>query len=99
MKKIISIILIGVMALCLLSSCGKAEKKADNINVSVLNGTTGFGMAYLMEQNTNSASSNKYTFSVETDASVITSALIKGDIDIAALPTNAASNLYNKTKG
>lgn len=99
MKKIISILLIALMVLCLLSSCGKTEKKADNVNVSVLNGTTGFGMAYLMDQNSNSASSNKYTFSVETDASVITAALIKGEIDIAALPTNAASNIYNKTKG
>lgn len=99
MKKIVSVLLIALMALCLLSSCGKTEKKAENVNVSVLNGTTGFGMAYLMEQNASSASSNKYTFSVETDASVITSALIKGDIDIAALPTNAAANVYTKTNG
>jgi NitT/TauT family transport system substrate-binding protein len=40
-----------------------------------------------------------YNFTVETDAENITKPLIKGDIDIAALPTNAASNLYNKTEG
>ena len=40
-----------------------------------------------------------YSFTVETDASNVTAALVSGDCDIAALPTNAASALYNKTGG
>ena len=69
------------------------------INVSVLNGTTGFGMAKLMSDKSNGNSTLNYNFKVETDASVITAGLISKDIDIAALPTNAASVLYNKTNG
>ncbi len=69
------------------------------INISVLNGTTGFGMAKLMDDNNNGKADLKYSFSVETDASNVTAALINGSVDIAALPTNAAANLYNKTNG
>ena len=36
---------------------------------------------------------------METDPSVVTAALVSGDCDIAALPTNAAAALYNKTEG
>ena len=69
------------------------------VNVSVLNGTTGFGMAKLMQSNADGAASLNYSFKVETDASVINAGLINGSVDIAALPTNAASVLYNKTQG
>ena len=69
------------------------------IRVYTLNGTTGFGMAKLMEDAANGSSVESYEFSVKADASVVTSALINGDVDIAALPTNAASNLYNVTNG
>ena len=69
------------------------------IRVSVLNGTTGFGIAKLMTEHKGGNAALNYNFAVETDAENITKPLIKGDIDIAALPTNAASNLYNKTEG
>ncbi|MCC8357775.1 MAG: ABC transporter substrate-binding protein [Oscillospiraceae bacterium] len=70
-----------------------------NVNVMVLNGTTGFGMAKLITDAANGDAALSYTFSVETDASNITAALISGTCDIAALPTNAASTIYNKTEG
>lgn len=67
--------------------------------VMVLNGTTGFGMATLMEVNSKGNAQNTYTFSVESDASNITAALINGSVDIAALPTNAAAALNAKKPG
>ena len=67
--------------------------------VMVLNGTTGFGMATLMEINSKGSALNQYTFSVESDASNITAALINGSVDIAALPTNAAAALNAKKPG
>jgi len=70
------------------------------IKVYTLNGTTGFGMAKLMEDAANGAFSNvEYSFRVESDASNVLAALTSGTADIAALPTNAASTIYNKTKG
>ena len=67
-----------------------------DVNVMVLNGTTGFGMARLMDNNEKGLSFLNYNFSVESDASNITAALLNGTADIAALPTNAAANLFNK---
>ena len=75
------------------------EAEAAPINVMVLNGTTGFGMASLMDAAAQGASAQEYNFTVETDASNIVAALANGSADIAALPTNAAAAVYNKTQG
>lgn len=69
------------------------------VNVMVLNGTTGFGMAKLISDSENGNALLNYSFSVESDASNVTAALVSGSADIAALPTNAAAALYNKTEG
>ena len=69
------------------------------VNVMVLNGTTGFGMASLMDAAAKGTSAQEYNFTVETDASNIVAALANGSTDIAALPTNAAAAVYNKTQG
>ena len=69
------------------------------VNVMVLNGTTGFGMAQLMDSAAKGEAAQDYNFTVETDASNIVAALVNGSADIAALPTNAAAAVYNKTQG
>ena len=69
------------------------------VNVMVLNGTTGFGMANLMDAAAKGEAAQEYNFTVETDASNIVAALANGSADIAALPTNAAATVYNKTQG
>ena len=69
------------------------------VNVMVLNGTTGFGMANLMDDAANGKAQQAYSFTVETDASNVVAALANGSADIAALPTNAAAAVYNKTQG
>ncbi|MBQ8392667.1 MAG: ABC transporter substrate-binding protein [Clostridia bacterium] len=101
MKKLISVILAIVLiasSILAFSACG--ENKTDGeINVATLNGTTGFGMAQLMKESSLGNTSNKYNFSVESDPSVVMAGLINGNIDIAALPTNAAANVYSKTNG
>ena len=77
----------------------EAPALAEPINVMVLNGTTGFGMANLMDAAANGTSKQAYNFSVETDASNVVAGLVNGSVDIAALPTNAAATVYNKTQG
>ena len=76
-----------------------ALDKELSVRISVLNGTTGFGIAKLMSDYADGNAALNYNFKVETDAALINADLIKGEIDIAALPTNAASTLYNKTEG
>ena len=69
------------------------------INVYTLNGPTGFGMAKLMNDAKAGKTVEQYAFTVQTDASDVTAALLNGSADIAALPTNAAANVYNKSEG
>jgi len=97
-KRIIAIAVLIALALSLVACAPKLDIEKE-IKVMVLNGTTGFGMAKLIDDNANDKTALNYNISVETDASVINAALIKGEVDIAALPTNAASVVYNKTQG
>ncbi|MCF0120175.1 MAG: ABC transporter substrate-binding protein, partial [Oscillospiraceae bacterium] len=90
MKKIISIILCAALALTLVS-CGAGQEK---MRVGFLKGPTGVGSAYLMEK-----CADKYDFTLEADTSIIMNSFISGSLDIAAVPTNAASVLYNKLGG
>ncbi len=76
-----------------------ADKEGDLLNIMVLNGTTGFGMANLMDAAGKGQAAQNYSFTVETDASNIVAGLVNGSVDIAALPTNAAAAVYNKTQG
>ena len=90
------IMLTITLLLCLCLIAGPAAAFADEapVRVYTLNGTTGFGMAGMIAD-----AKPDYSFTVETDPSVVTAALVSGDCDIAALPTNAAAALYNKTEG
>lgn len=89
------------MTSCDLFKDNNEEPETDppTINVYTLNGTTGFGMAKLMNDAKAGTTAEKYNFSVQSDASMVTSALLNGSADIAALPTNAAANIYNKSEG
>lgn len=102
-------LLCAVLAAALLLGLGACAKKPEsgpeaetpdvNVRVMALNGPTGFGMAGLMHAASAGTAKQTYDLSVETDASNITAALVSGSVDIAALPTNAASAVYNKTGG
>ena len=99
MKKLFTAVIVALLTLCMMIGCASAFADGDsavNTRVYTLNGTTGFGMAGMIAE---PPAGLHYTFTVETDPSVVTAALVSGDCDIAALPTNAASALYNKTGG
>ena len=74
---------------------------ADNtvIRVGGMTGPTSIGLVKVMEDNANGTSKNKYEFTVVGAADEITPKLVKGELDIAALPANLASVLYNNTEG
>lgn len=99
-KKIVSLILSLVLSCAALLSCsGGEEKEAPAIKTYALKGPTGMGMAKLMEENENGESDNKYEFTLASSPDEVTAEIIKGNYDIAALPTNLAAVLYNKTEG
>ena len=97
-------LLLAVLMVLALAACGQKDDAAAvdkdlTVNVVSLNGTTGFGMAKLMADSKAGTAALNYSFTVETDPSNATAALVNGTADIAALPTNAAAALYNKTDG
>ena len=68
------------------------------VKIGVLKGPTGIGSAYLMEKNDKGGTLNDYKFVTATAPTDLTGRLVSGELDMAALPTNVAATLYNKTK-
>lgn len=91
MKKLVSVLLALVLAL---SVCAFADGEA--VRVVALNGPTGMGMVKMMKDEAENAG---YQFALESAPDVITPAIIKGEVDIACVPANLASVLFNKTQG
>jgi len=89
----------------LLCSCGDAaptvspEAEPYVIRVGALTGPTAMGMVKLMYDNGQQLTQQSYEFSLQSEASAFSAALVKGEIDIAAVPANLASILYNNTEG
>lgn len=76
----------------------KDTSKID-INIGALKGPTSMGMIKIMEDDSNNKTKNNYLFEIAGAADEISTGLAKGEIDIAAVPCNLASILYNNTKG
>lgn len=98
MKKFLAILL-SLIIIIGATACSKTKKTGVTVNIGVLKGPTGMSAAWLMDQNDQKLSANDYNFTVAGTPDAITGQLINGDMDIAALPTNAISALYNKTEG
>lgn len=86
MKKLISLVLVFMLSIAALGE----------IDVAALNGPTGIGLVKLMADE---EGSGKYAFTLAGSADMVTPSLIKGETDIACVPANLASVLYNKTGG
>ncbi|MCT4596952.1 MAG: ABC transporter substrate-binding protein [Vallitalea sp.] len=69
------------------------------IKVATLKGPTGMGMAKLIEDVNENNSDIKCDFTITGSPDEIVGKVISKDVDMACIPTNLASVLYNKTKG
>ena len=98
MKRFLSIILSFILLAGIVSGCADSKTQSP-IRIGMLKGPTGIGAVRLMEQNDKGESINKYEFTVLGAPTDIVSAVASGSLDIAALPTNVACSLYNKTQG
>ncbi|MGI6085109.1 MAG: ABC transporter substrate-binding protein [Acetivibrionales bacterium] len=68
-----------------------------DINMGGMTGPTSMGMVKIMEAAEAGTARNNYNFTVVGSADEITPKLLKGELDIAAVPANLASVLYNNT--
>lgn len=79
----------------------------EKVRVGMLKGATGLGAAYMMDNNPvmmncmegGSPWGPKYEFTLMAEPTEAVAALTKGEVDIAALPTNVAATLYHKLDG
>lgn len=94
-KKMISVLLTaGLLAGTLAGSCitVSAEETASyKIAVGALKGPTAMGMAQLLDD-------DSYDFTIAASPDEIVPQIVQGNVDIAAVPSNLAAVLYQKTQ-
>lgn len=96
-KKIMAFVLVAALAF---SSWGCAAKQETApMRVAALKGPTGLGMVKLMDDSSGDKGTGSYEFSLVSDPNEIVSKISNGEIDAAAVPSNLAATLYNKTEG
>lgn len=109
-RAIVSLLLALTLALSL-TACGgqtnsepkqpdtQEELTAAEINLYVLSGPTGIGAMNLWAAADAGETKNTYHITMPGANDEVVAALSKGDADIAAVATNLAATLYNKTDG
>lgn len=95
MKRIVCIVISFILLTSAILGCGGAVE-AEKARIAGLKGPTSIGMVKVMES---AGTNNGYTFTIAGSADEITPLLIKGELDMAAVPANLASVLHNKTGG
>lgn len=108
MKKFISILLVSLIAFSVFAQGAKEGadlsflngKENVSVRVTALKGPTGMGLVSLMDKSESGAvNGNEYTFELIGAPSEIPAKLLKGESDIAAIPANLASVIYNNSNG
>lgn len=111
MKKLTGI-LIGLIVIAgIFAGCNNGGSKQETtptpdvtaapveMKIGSLKGPTSMGLVYLMKQSEENKAANNYDFTMYTAADELLPLITKGDLDIAMVPANVASVLYNKTNG
>lgn len=75
-----------------------SAEKVD-VQIAALNGPTALGMLKMMHDAEEGDTPDNYEFTIAGSADEILGNIIQGEFDIAAVPTNVAATLYNKTEG
>lgn len=103
-KKSTLIICVTLLMLFLLG-CNKDDAdikqptEKTHVRVAALKGPTGMAMVKMMEDNLEGKTINDYDFSILGAPDEVVAQITSGQVDIACVPTNVASALYNKTNG
>lgn len=88
MKKIVALLLICLLSL---SACALADEP---VRIAALKGPTAMGLVQLFDTH-----AEDYDVLIAGAADEVTPKLIQGQLDIAAVPVNLGSVLYNRTEG
>ena len=94
MKKLVSLMSAGIIALGLFTGCSQKEEKLNEpIKIATLNGPTGMGMTKMIDD-----ANENYDITLYQSADEIVGKIVSGEIDIACVPSNLAAVLYKKTE-
>lgn len=99
-KKFLSLLLAA--ALLLLPACAASAKglSAEGpVRIAGLKGPTTMGLVNLLDMEQQGTAALDYDLQLYGTADEIVPRLIKGELDMAAIPANLAATLYQKTKG
>ena len=111
MKRFIALFLTAILTLFAFVGCTESASTSDASNASSntdtktviriagMKGPTSIGLVGLLDKDEKGETKNDYEFTLAGAADEITPKLIKGELDIAAVPANLASVLYNNTEG
>ncbi len=80
------------------SSRPTSKKDPITFNIHSLKGPTTMGITKLMSDNEAGKTTDNYQVTIHGTADEIAAGMIKGEVDIALVPCNLASVLYQKTK-
>ena len=98
MKKLVSWLLALAMAFSL-TACGEQGRETAEMNVYVLAGPTGVGAMNLWAKSDAGETENTYHFTMAGSNDEVVAAIARGEADMAAVATNMAAALYQKTQG
>ena len=101
MRLFLAVAIMIVIAGCSQKSNQEAVSNQDaiksDVHVAALKGPTGLSMLKLMDDSNQQIASTNNHFVICEDPTEIVAKISTGEIDVAALPTNMASILYQKT--
>ncbi len=96
MKKTLSVLLVIALMISLASAFAE---QAPAVRLGGLKGPTTMGLVKLLSDNEEGKTLNTYDFTMAVAADELTPKLLKGELDILAVPANLGAVLYNKTEG
>lgn len=80
------------------SEASDTASDSEVLHVGSLKGPTTIGLVSLMDKASKDEAEGFYEFTMVTDASELAAQMVSGDLDVALVPANLASALYQKTK-
>ena len=103
MKKYLFIFMAAILLLtgCASNNASYKDDKHEQktIKVAALKGPTSMGLVKLFKDSDEGNSYDKYEYTILNSPEEVVAGLSKGEFDIAAIPSNLASILYNKSNG
>lgn len=97
-KKIVAVYVILAVMMSIFTGCGKTSD-VTQIRVGSLKGPTSMGLLFLMREAEEGGAEGNYAFTMAAQADELLPLMVKGEMDIALVPANVASVLYNKMQG